>query len=101
MKFDTKAKLIETTTIPNGMGGHTPTTKEVSEIDIFTTPVKAELMLKEYGIVTTTSLKVFTKDAVMSEHFKLSFNDKTYKQLQLADFGKIRMMLVEEVENNG
>lgn len=98
MKFDTKAKLIEITTVPNGMGGYKPITKEVSEIDVFTTPVKAELMLKEYGIVTTTSLKVFTKDDVLSEHYKLLFNGKTYKQLQLADFGKIRMMLVEEVE---
>lgn len=101
MKFDIKANLVETTTISNGMGGYKTGTKIVSEIYVFTTPVKAELMLREYGIVTTTSLKVFTKDVVSDEHYKLTFNGKSYKQLQLADFGKIRMMLVEEVEANG
>ena len=100
MKFDTKAKLIETKTIPNGMGGYKTITEVVAEINVFTTPVKAEIMLKEYGIVSTSSLKVFTKDKIADEHYKLSFNDKTYKQLQLADFGKIKMMLVEEVDSN-
>lgn len=99
MKFDIKAKLLTTKIVPNGMGGHATSTVELSEISVFTTPVKAEIMLKEYGIVSTTSLKVFTKDAVPSEHLTLSFNGHVYKQLQLADFGKIKMMLVEEIAN--
>lgn len=99
MKFDIKAKLLGSETTPNGMGGYATSMVDVSEISVFTTPVKAEIMLKEYGIVSTTSLKVFTKDAIPNANLRLLFNGHVYKQLQLADFGKIRMMLVEEIDH--
>lgn len=105
MKFDKTVTLSTTSKTPDGMGGWTTTPAYVGSIAAFTTPVKSEVLLKEYGIVSTSALKLFTKDQVPmrdSNGKKQTVtvtleNGMAYKILQYADFGKIRMVLVEEI----
>ena len=105
MKFDKTVTLSTTSKTPDSMGGWTTTPAYVGSIAAFTTPVKSEVLLKEYGIVSTSALKLFTKDLVPmrdSNGKKQTVtvtleNGMAYKILQYADFGKIRMVLVEEI----
>lgn len=64
MKFDKTVTLSTTSKTQDGMGGWTTTPVYVGSIAAFTTPVKSEVLLKEYGIVSTSALKLFTKDLV-------------------------------------
>lgn len=97
MKFDKKMDVLAETRVSDLMGGWIVSTEVVDTLDVFTTPVKAEIAMKEYGIITTTSLKVFTKGYLLDEYSHLVINGKKYKVLQLADFDKLRMLLVEEL----
>ena len=105
MKFDKTVTLSTTAKTPDSMGGWTTTPVNAGTIACFTTPVKSEVLLKEYGIVSTSALKLFTKDQVPmrdSNGKKQTVtvtleNGMAYKILQYADFGKIRMVLVEEI----
>jgi hypothetical protein len=99
MKYDKAVKVIRTDKISDGMGGYEVTPVVVVTVNAFTTPVKAELALKEYGLVTTTSMKIFTKETLPADFDYLEYDNKKYKVLQLSDFGKIRMLLVEVIEN--
>jgi hypothetical protein len=105
MKFDKTVTLKTTSKAPDGMGGWTTTPVDAGTIACFTTPVKSEVLLKEYGIVSTSALKLFTKDLVpvrdtngKKQTITATLeNGIEYKILQYADFGKIRMVLVEEI----
>lgn len=99
MKFDKSMNVLGETRVEDGMGGYEATQGVIGSIKAFTTPVKAEIILKEHGIVSTTAMKVFTKDILPNEFVQLSFEGKQYKILQLADFGKLRMLLVEVIHN--
>lgn len=97
MKFNKKMDILEDSKVEDGMGGWITSQNVTGSILAFTTPVKAEILLKEYGIVSTTSLKVFTKDQLPNDQVQLQFGNIKYKILQLSDFGKLRMLLVEVV----
>lgn len=99
MKFDKKIDVLGETRVEDGMGGWEVTKGVIDTIKAFTTPVKAEIMLKEHGIVSTTAMKVFTKDHLPNEFVQLQYNEKEYRILQYADFGKVRMILVEVIPN--
>ena len=105
MKFDKVATLNTKTRTSDSMGGWVTAPVVVGTVDVFTTPVKSEVLLREYGIVSTSALKLFTKGLFPvrdAEGKKQTItvtleNGMEYKILQYADFGKIRMVLVEEV----
>ena len=105
MKFDKTVTLNTTSKTTDSMGGWTTTPAYVGSIAAFTTPVKSEALLKEYGIVSTSALKLFTKDQVpmrdgngKKQTVTVTLeNGMAYKILQYTDFGKIRMVLVEEI----
>lgn len=97
MKFDKQMDVLGQTRVSDGMGGFEVTQGVIGTIQGFTTPVKAEIMLKQHGIVSTSALKIFTKDLLPSEFVQLQYKEKNYKILQLSDFGKLRMLLVEVV----
>lgn len=97
MKFDKKMNIIGETKVSDGMGGWTTQPDVIGSIQTFTTPVKAEIMLKEYGIVSTTSLMVFTKDNIPNQFVQLQYGEIKYKILQVSDFGKYRRFLVEVI----
>jgi hypothetical protein len=97
MKFDKTMQVTDELKTSDGMGGYTSERTVIGEIQVFITPVKAEIMLREYGIVSTSSMKVFTKDTIPHELVQLYLDDKQYKILQLSDFNKLRMLLVEVI----
>ena len=105
MKFDKVATLSTTSRVSDSMGGWTTAPVVVGTVDVFTTPVKSEVLLKEYGIISTSALKLFTKGLFPmkdAEGKKQTVtvtleNGMEYRIIQYADFGKIRMVLVEEV----
>ncbi|MGB3160388.1 MAG: hypothetical protein WBA84_03980 [Carnobacterium sp.] len=99
MQFNKKMDVLAQTKVSDGMGGWIVSTEAVDTLDVLTAPVKAEIAMKEYGIITTTSLKVFTKGYLLDEYSHLIIDEKKYKTLQLADYGKIRMLLVEEIQS--
>ncbi|MCD4839733.1 hypothetical protein LRS37_12825 [Neobacillus sedimentimangrovi] len=99
MKFDKQMDIVSEEKVSDGMGGYEVIKVVIGSIQAFTTPVKAEIMLKEHGIVSTTALKVFTKDTLPNEFVQLRYGETMYKILQLADFGKLRMLLVEVIPN--
>lgn len=97
MKFDKTMDIIGETRVSDSMGGFEVSYGVTDTIQAFTTPVKAEIMLKEHGIVSTSALKVFTKDIIPNEFVQLQYGTIKYKILQLSDFGKLRMLLVEVI----
>jgi hypothetical protein len=100
MKFDKRMKLIKEELVSDGMGGFEVSGNfQVGTIQAFTSPVTAEIMLKEHGIVSTTALKIFTKDVIDEENFQIEYADRKFEILQQADYGKFRMFLVQEISN--
>lgn len=97
MKFDTTFEVLEKKRVEDGMGGWIEDEVVVGTIKAVTTPVKAEIMLKEHGIVSTTAVKIYTKDYIPNEFVQLQLGNKRYKILQYADFKKVRMILVEGI----
>lgn len=103
MKYDKKVELITTGKVSDGMGGWIEGGESIkATINTFLTPVKADILLKEYGISSTTTVKLFTKDQLPIKNngkfgdYKLKVaSGEKYKILQFADFGKVRMILME------
>jgi hypothetical protein len=101
MKFDKRITLIKENLEPDGMGGYIEQGEtQVGTIMGFTTPVTAEIMLREHGIVTTTAMKIFTQSVIDEENFQIEYADRKFEVLQMADYGKFRMLLVQEIEEN-
>lgn len=98
MKYDKKIDIIGESRVSDGMGGWEVTQAVLSTVDAFTTPVKAEVAMREYGIVTTTAMKVFTKESIPNTNVRLKQGEINYRIIQYADFGKIKMILVEVIE---
>ena len=104
MKFDKRATLKTSTRVSDGIGGWVISPAIIGTIDVFTTPVKSEVLLKGYGIVSTSALKLFTKSIVPMKDSNgkkqtitvVLENGIEYRIIQYADFGKIKMVLVEE-----
>lgn len=105
MRFDKTVEVLGEQRVSNGMGGWTVTHGVVRDFDAIVTPVKAEIMLKENGIVSTTSMKIYTRDSLeeflkngtWDKEYQLQYNGSQYTILQYADFTKVRMLLVEVV----
>lgn len=102
MKFDTKVDIISSKKVSDGMGGSIEVENViVKTVDAVITPLKSSMALKEYGVESTTSIKMFTKDLLpitndnkfLDVHLKI--NDGRYKIVDFADFKKIKMLYLE------
>ena len=69
----------------------------------FVTPVKAEIMMRDYGMVSTTAIKIFTKenipkiDGMYLTYIDYADNiDEKFEILQIADYGKHFMILAQQ-----
>ena len=106
MKLDKAFRIIKfVDPVPDGMGGWIETAKEESLGTIFgfVTPVVAEKLLKDYGVVSTTAIKIFTKanlpkaENIFLKYFDYSDNiDQNYEILQVADYNKYTMILAQK-----
>lgn len=97
MFYNKKAKFISKEQISDGMGGWIDSDLPVvlAELSVFSAPVSAEIALKEYGIVTTTSMKLYTTGSIPEHYSYIEFNGKNYKTLQLMDYNPEKIVLME------
>ena len=98
MLYENKAQILKQGLVSDGMGGWIESVEPVllKELRVAHAPVSTEMMLKEYGIVSTTSMKMYTEDSLPNESdCIIAFNDKHYRILQLSDYDGTKMLLVE------
>ncbi|MCA1025783.1 hypothetical protein LCM23_06735 [Cytobacillus kochii] len=94
MRFDKTMTLIGEVQIDDGMGGYEVQDKAIRTVNVFTTPINAEVARREYGIVTKQSLKAFTKEDIPSEVGSVELNGAVYSVVLFNDFGRKMKMLV-------
>ena len=106
MRFNDKIHLVKTGQISDGMGGWIDSGEQIIEgFDGFITPVKAEVMLKDYGYISNVVYKIFFKTATVTDlesiknqrDVTVKARNHSHKIKQYADFGKYKMLLVERV----
>lgn len=106
MKYDKKVKLVIAGKVSDGMGGWVEgeaTTLQV--VESFLTPIRANIMMAEYGIATSRGMKLFTKTPLLLEDQKGKIKDilvktpdkRTYKIIEYTDFTKVKMLVLSEV----
>lgn len=108
MRFNDRIQLTQTGSISDGMGGWIDVGEQIIEsFDGFITPVKAEVMLKDYGYISNVVYKIFFKQATGTDlesiknqrDVTVKARNHSHKIKQFADFGKYKMLLVERVED--
>lgn len=100
MLFDKEMSVITNEKQSDGMGGWLPSQPVVKGvIQVETSPVTAELALREYGLIKTTALKVFFEDLPdwFDSNDTVTVKGKTYRIIQFMDYEKLYMLLLEEV----
>lgn len=101
MKYDEKFTFQEVTQrVSNGMGGYTEIKSDGQSFMAHKIPVKSEIMLKEYGLVTTSAFRLITKDNLPNplESYIVKSGQTLYKVLQTIDY-KLNILLVEVIVN--
>lgn len=96
MNYDKKATLLATEKISDNIGGWLDAgTTELTDIDVIHAPVTADYALREYGIVSTKSLKLYTESKLPNLEYIVLFESNKYRVLQISDFGKEKILLLE------
>lgn len=98
MFYDKKAKLLKNgKRVSDGMGGWLESKEpyELEEIKVASSPVTAELALREYGMVSKSLMKLYTEDIVPMTSFYINFEDKDYRVHQVANYGLEKIILME------
>lgn len=100
MRTNKTVKVIKVTRTSDGMGGHDEIPVEVSNFKVYSTPLTAELAMKDYGLVTTSGMRFITKDRnpLPEDYSYLLFEDKHYTVLQYLDLKPNLKVLLVEVE---
>ena len=99
MLFDKEMNVISTEKTSDSMGGWI--TEEVIKgtIEVATSSVTAEYAMKEYGLISTTALKVFFDEMPIcfESTDTVEVKGKRYTIVQLMDYDKLFMLLLNEV----
>lgn len=98
MIYEHEFHFVNEEEVSNGMGGYTTEESNGSKFMAHKSPVKAEIMLKNYGIVSTSSLRLITKDEINLplESFIITDLKLKYKILQVLDY-KLNIFLIEVI----
>ena len=98
MKMNKEFHFVIEEETPDGIGGYTTIESNGSKFKAHKSPIKAEIMLKEYGIVSTSACRLITKDDINLplESFIISDLNRKYKILQVLDY-KLNIFLVEVI----
>lgn len=98
MKFSTEVEVIEVVKTSDGMGGFTKVDTVTGYLQVHMSPVKVELMLKQYGLTTGSAFRFVTKDSVPDaiHYFRLEGNK--YKMVELLQYDRFNVILVEVVK---
>lgn len=97
MRFDEKFHFRIETETQTEMGGWIKKETDGTAFDAHSTPIKADILLRDYGIVSTQARRIITKDNI-DFHESLIIRDKKYryKILQVLDY-KMTIFLVEKI----
>lgn len=98
MRMNKTVKVMRMERQSDGMGGYDETPVEISSFKVYSSPITAELALKDYGLVTTSGMKFITKDKkpLPEKYSHLLFENKQYKVLQYLDLKpNLKVLLVE------
>ena len=113
MKMDEYFEIIlddEETKISDGMGGWTEAggITTIGSILGLMLPISQELLLKNREIVSSHTMKIITKSHLPNDHAQdeillryVNYTDnifQNYKIIQVSDYGKYKMLLVEKVD---
>lgn len=103
MNFDKVFEIVRKVEISDDMGGFEILEEIVGTLKAFTSPVTVEVMLKDYGVVSNSALKIFTESELPRDHIHLKYEDKDkntvieYEILQISDYEKYKMLLVQVI----
>lgn len=98
MLYEKIAQVLSQKRVSDGMGGWLDSDEPtvIKEIRVAYAPVSTEIMLKEYGLVSTTSMKLYTEDSLPDEtDYFIGFDSKPYRILQFSDYDGTKVLLVE------
>lgn len=96
MFYEKSATLFTTGQVSDGMGGWIDSGKtDLGEIKVANAPISIDTVLKGYGITGTNSMKLYTEDELPSGSFSIRFDGNEYRILQLNDYGKEKIILME------
>lgn len=100
MRYDERIEFLNTGRVSDGMGGWVDSDEAtvIGTAECITSPLTAEIALKEYGLVTTSGLKAYTPDPVPDKFEKVGYEGKHYRVIQLADYKELRVLIMEVVE---
>lgn len=96
MFYNQKATVLTKESASDGMGGWIDgVSVELAVLKVRRAPVSAELMLKEYGLVSTTAMKLYTEDKVINGDIFIHFDNEDYRILQKTEYDIETILLVE------
>lgn len=100
MRQDDKFTFQVFSEVSDGMGGSIREEINGSSFYCSVIPVKAQTVLKEYGIISTEAFKVITKDTILNplESLILKHGEQRYKIIEHLPL-KFSIFLVEKVKS--
>lgn len=97
MFYNQKAYVLSTESVSDGMGGwiDSDTPIVIGELMVRRAPVSAELMLKQYGLVSTTAMKLYTEDKIPKGDYFIGYGADHYRILQITEYDVETIALLE------
>lgn len=97
MRYDNKVYFRIESKVQTDMGGWIVKEIDGNSFDAYATPVKVDVLLRDYGITSNSAYKIITREQVDIHESLLLRDDKyRYKILQVLDL-KLKIFLVEKV----
>ena len=97
MFYSETAQVLTAESVSDGMGGwidsDIPT--KVAELSVRRAPVSAEMMLKQYGVVSTTAMKLYTEDTLPKGDNYIHYQGGDYRILQTTEYDVETILLLE------
>lgn len=98
MFYEKTATLFVSGEVSDGMGGWIDSGKtDLDEIRVASAPISIDTVLKGYGVTVANSMKLYTEDELPLESFSIRFDGNEYRVLQLNDYGKEKIILMEMI----
>lgn len=98
MLYRTNVSVIENTNTSDGMGGSTVVQSVASTIQAHISPIRSELLYKQYGLTTTQAFRLVTKDSIPRTVTHLQIGTIKYKVLELLEYRRYSIALLEVVK---
>lgn len=97
MFYSEVAQVLTTESASDGMGGwiDSDIPVKLAEMNVRRAPVSSEVMLKQYGLVTTTAMKLYTEDKLPKGDNYIHYQGGDYRILQISEYDVETILLLE------